>query len=70
MIYKLSYCHVIFYLPTLNIISLAKKIIIFWRFCLCIFESATVKSNCPVQIFKKMINFLKIILIQTVGLPY
>ena len=31
------------------------------RFCLCIFESDTVKSDCPVQIFRKMMKYLKII---------
>ena len=30
------------------------------RFCLCIFESDTVKSDCPVQIFRKIITFSKI----------
>ena len=30
------------------------------RFCLSIFESDTVKSDCPVQIFRKMIKYLKI----------
>ena len=40
---------------------------IFLRFCLCIFESDTVKSDCYIQIFRKMI-FKD--LIQTVGLPY
>ena len=30
------------------------------RFCLCIFESYIVKSDCPVQIFRKMIKYLKI----------
>ena len=25
---------------------------------LCIFESDTVKNDCPVQIFRKMINFI------------
>ena len=34
--------------------------IIFLRFFLCIFESDTVKSDCPVQIFWKMIKYLKI----------
>ena len=33
------------------------------RFCLCIFESDTVKSDCPVQIFKKMMKYLKITLL-------
>ena len=33
------------------------------RFCLCIFESDTVKNDCPVQILRKRD------LIQTVGLP-
>ena len=28
------------------------------RFCLCIFESDTVKSDCPVQIFRKMMKYL------------
>ena len=27
---------------------------------MCIFESDTVKSDCPVQIFRKMIKYLKI----------
>ena len=48
----------IFYQPTLNIICFVEKI--FLRFCLCIFESDTVKSDCPVQIFRKMIKYLKI----------
>ena len=30
---------------------------------MCIFESDTVKSDCPVQIFKKMVKFLKITLL-------
>ena len=38
------------------------------RFCLCIFESTSAKSDCPVQIFRKMIKYFKD-LIQTVGLP-
>ena len=38
------------------------------RFCLCIFESDTIKSDCPVQIFRKMIKYFKD-LIQAVGLP-
>ena len=33
---------------------------IFLRFCLCIFESDTVKSDCPVQIFMKIMKYLKI----------
>ena len=36
---------------------------IFLRFCLCIFESDTVTSDCPVQIFRKMMKYLKITLI-------
>ena len=28
-------------------------------FCLCIFESDNVKSDCPVQIFRKMMRYLK-----------
>ena len=27
---------------------------------MCIFESDTVKSDCPVQIFRKMMKYLKI----------
>ena len=46
----------IFYPPTLNIICYLGKNNIFLRFCLCIFESDTVKSDCPVQ----MIKYLKI----------
>ena len=41
-----------FYLPTLNIICFVEKNDIFLRFCLCIFESGTVKSDCPVQSFR------------------
>ena len=37
-----------------------KKNKIFLRVCLCFFESDTVKSNCPVQIFRKMIKYSKI----------
>ena len=32
----------------------------FLRFCLCIFESGTVKSDCPLQIFRKMMKYIKI----------
>ena len=39
---------------------------IFLRFCLCYYESDTVKSACPIQIFMKMVKCLKD-LIQTVG---
>ena len=30
------------------------------RFCLCIFENDTVKSDCPIQIFLEMMKFIKI----------
>ena len=50
---------------TLNIICFLEKNNIFLRFCLCIFESDTVKSDCPMQIFRKIIIFKD--LIQTVG---
>ena len=33
---------------------------IFMKFCLCIFEIDTVKSDSPVQIFRKMIKCSKI----------
>ena len=53
----------LFYPPTINSICfIGKKM----RFCLCIFESDTVKSDCPVQIFRKMMKYYKD-LIQTVG---
>ena len=39
------------------------KKIFFFRFCPCIFESDTVKSDCPVQIFRKMMKYLKITLL-------
>ena len=35
------------------------KKIFFLRLCLCIFESDTVKSDCQVQIFRKMMKYLK-----------
>ena len=41
---------ILFYPPTLNIICFVEKNNIFLRFCLCIIESDTVKSDCPVQI--------------------
>ena len=81
LIYKPSYCNFpesrkkikliskiifLFYPPTLNIICFVEKKI-FLRFCLSIFESDTVKSDCPVQIFRKMMKYKD--LIQTVGLP-
>ena len=51
----------LFYPPTLKINCLVEKNNIFLRFCLCIFESDTVKS--PVQIFRKMMKYLKITLL-------
>ena len=45
---------------------LLKKRKIFLRFCLCIFESDTVKSDCPMQGNYEMFKDL----IQTVGLLY
>ena len=39
----------LFYPPTLNIICFVEKNNIFLRFCLCIFESDTVKSDCPMR---------------------
>ena len=57
----------LFYMPTLNIICFVEnEYFFFLRFCLCIFESDTVKSDCLVQIFRKILKYL----IQTVGLPY
>ena len=38
-------------------------------FCLCIFETDTVNSDCPVQIFR-FIDEIFTDLMQTVGLPY
>ena len=64
LIYEPSYCNIpesrkkidflkkklLFYPPTLNIICFVeKKNSIFFRFCLCIFESDTVNSDCPMQ---------------------
>ena len=47
-----------FYPQTQIIICFFEKNNIFLRFCL--FESGTVKSDCPVQIFRKMMKYLKI----------
>ena len=48
-----------FFPPTLNIICFVEKKKIL-RFCLCIFESDTVKSDCPMQenyeLFKDLIQ--------------
>ena len=52
--FKFSFCRF-----CILFVSLKKK------FCLCIFESDTVKSYCPMQIFRKTIKYLKI-LIQTI----
>ena len=47
--------------PTALIVFVSlKKNNIFLRFCLCIFESDTFKSECPVQIFRKVMKNLKI----------
>ena len=52
----------LFYLPTLNIICLVEKNNIFLKFYLCIFQSATVKCDCPMQenheIFKDLNRLL------------
>ena len=48
----------LFYRPTLNIICFVEKNHIFLSFCLCIFESDTVKSDCP--FFRKIMKDLKI----------
>ena len=50
-------------------ICFVEKSNIFLRFCLSVFESDTVKNDCPIQAFKKMMKNFKG-LIQTVGLPY
>ena len=58
---KIKFISIFFLSMTLNIICLVDKKNIFLRFCLCIFKSDTVKSDCPVQIFfKKVIKYLKI----------
>ena len=43
-----------------TIICFVVKIFIFLRFSLYIFESDTVITDCPVQIFRKMKKYLKI----------
>ena len=73
LIYKPSSCNfletrkkkkseeiLLFYPPTLDIICFFEKNNIFLRFCPCNFESDTVESDCPVQIFRKMRKYLKI----------
>ena len=50
----------LFYPPTLNIICFVEKKEYFLRFCLCTFESDNVKSDCPVQISRKIMNYSKI----------
>ena len=46
-----------------NLTYFVEKNNIFLRICLCIFESDAVKSDCPVQIFRKMMKYLKITLL-------
>ena len=58
-----------FILSTDSIYYLFRWKKIFLRFCLCIFESDTVKCDYPVQIFWENDKLFKD-LIQTVGLPY
>ena len=48
----------LFYPLTLNIICFIEKNNICLRFCLCIFESDTVKSDCPVQDLKILYRLL------------
>ena len=61
-IYKTSYSnfsesrkkclkYYLFYPLTLNTICFVENNNIFLKFCLCNFESDTVKSGCPIQIF-------------------
>ena len=50
----------LFYPLALNIICFVENNNIFFRFCLCIFESDTVQIDCPVQIFRKIMKYLKI----------
>ena len=50
----------LFYPSTLNIICFIENSKIFLRFCLCIFESDTVKSDCPIKICRKIMKYLKI----------
>ena len=52
---KFIFYFFLFYPPTLNIICLVEKKI-FLRLCLCIFESDSVKNDCPVQIFRKIMK--------------
>ena len=59
-LYGLISIFFLFYPPTLNIICFVEKNNIFLRFCLCIFESDTVKSDCYFQIFRKIMKYLKI----------
>ena len=59
----------LFYPPTLSIICFVEKNNYFLRVCLFFFESDTVKSDCPIQIFRKMKKIFKDF-IQTVALPY
>ena len=64
MIYKPSYCNIPErrkkyiskknYLLTLNIICSVERNNTFLRFCMCILESDTAKSDCPIQIFRKL----------------
>ena len=77
LIYKPSYCtfpesrkknyiiFVLFYPPTLCLIE-EKNI---FEALYVYFESDTVKSDCPIQIFRKIMNIYKD-LILTVGMPH
>ena len=47
-------------MPILNIICFVEKNKYFFAALSMYFESDTVKSDCPVQIFRKIIKYLKI----------
>ena len=68
LIYKPPYCNflesrkkvlknIYFLFYPLLFVSLQK---ICFRICLCNFESDTVKSDCPIHIFRKNMKYLKI----------
>ena len=69
IMYNLRFFLYALYPQTLNITCFVEKKNLFLRFCLCIFESDTVKSDCPKQIFLENYEMFKD-LIQTVGFLY
>ena len=57
---KILISKIIFYYIRRLYMLFVSLIFFILKFFLCIFESDTVKSDCPVRIFRKMMKYFKI----------